>query len=80
MATEHVENCDGSNILASVHTMLRRFETGRKFDGSEFAKSLMAKRCTYTLKIDNSHSKSVKHIPFSSFSGIHAIPFSRCAC
>ena len=36
-AIEDGENCDGSKILAGVHSMLGQFENGRKFDGNKFA-------------------------------------------
>ena len=35
--TAHFENgqkCDGSKLLASVHTIPAQFENGRKFDGT----------------------------------------------
>ena len=58
---ENGENCDGSNIWASVHTMPEQLKkNGRKSDGKKTrCKTLMPKRCTHALRIDQSRSKSV---------------------
>ena len=37
---ENGENCDGSEVSASVHTMPEQFENGRKFDGKKLAARL----------------------------------------
>ena len=45
MAThfENDEKCDGSKILASVHTMQEQFDNGRKFDGKNSLQDFDAK-------------------------------------
>ena len=57
---ENGENCDGSKTWASVHTIPAQFENGRKFDGKTRCKTLRPKKCTYTLRMDQSRSKSVE--------------------
>ena len=54
---ENDEKCDGSKIWASVHTMPERFETVRKYDGKKPLHDLVPKKCTYTLRVDQSRSK-----------------------
>ena len=49
-----------------------KFENGRKFDVETRCKTLMSKKCTYTLTTDHTHSKSVEkcHV-FISFQCCH---------
>ena len=69
------EKCDGSKILASVHTFPEQFDIDRKFDGKKTrCKILMPKKYTHTIKIDQFHSiKASKNDLFSSFR-----VFTRC--
>ena len=57
---ENGEKCDGSKIWASVHTIPAQFENGRKFDCKTRDKTFMPKKCTYTLRMDQSRSKSIE--------------------
>ena len=52
---ENGEKCDGSKIWASVHTIPEQFENGAKFDGKKSLQDFD----TYTLRVDQSRSKSV---------------------
>ena len=42
-------------------------------------KTLIPWKCTYTLRIDQSRSKSVQKVLFSSILRVHKMPFSKCS-
>ena len=74
------EKSDDSKIRASVLTMPEQLETGRKFEGNKTrCKTLIPKKCTYTIRIDKSRSKSVeKYSVFIIFECSHDAVSKMC--
>ena len=55
--------------------MPEQFENSRKLDDKTRCKTLMPKKCAYTLRIDQYRSKSGQNVLFSSFSIVYTMPF-----
>ena len=56
---ENGEKCNGCKIWASVHRIPKQFENGKNLDGKNSLQHFDAKEATYTLRVDQSRSRSV---------------------
>ena len=57
---ENSEKYDGSKISASVHTIPEQFETVGNLTIKNSLQEFDAKKCTYTLRVDQSRSESLE--------------------
>ena len=66
--------------LTDALTVPEPYENGKNFDGNTFvARFCWQENVSHFLRIDQSHSESVKNVPFLSFSSIRPMSLSKCA-
>ena len=83
MIPTHFENwgkCDGDKFyLKLTRNNLKTVGNMTATNCCRHHKNLILQKCSYALRIDQLRLENVENVPFSSFSSVHTMSFSKCA-